>query len=143
MEFRSAYSEKNSTPLSCKDDPGMTKQNHKDECDINLIIKKHDTQGVITHLTKMEAVYGDLTALDFENAANLVANAKSMFESLPSHARKEFRNDPGLFLDFCDNPANADKLVEMGLATRKETDNLHSESPEVTSADARAAEEQP
>ena len=36
----------------------MTEQAHKDECDVNNIIKKYDKTGLINHVSKISAMYG-------------------------------------------------------------------------------------
>jgi len=106
------------------DDPGMTEQSHKDACNVNNIIKRMTTTGAVTHLNKMEARYGDVSGVDFQTALEIVQGAEDSFNKLPSGVRKEFKNNPALFLDFVNNPENEDKLVEMGLATRRELEEI-------------------
>lgn len=38
--------------------------------------------------------------------------------ALPAQVRAKFSNDAAEFLDFVQNPKNADELVAMGLATK-------------------------
>lgn len=121
MELQKRFNHTERPVIDCSDDPGFTQQNHKDECDVNRIIPRYERTGILTHLNKIEGTYGDLTGTDFETAANIVANANSLFESLPSNVRKRFSNSPAMFLDFMDNPNNADEMVKLGLATLKES----------------------
>lgn len=93
----------------------FTQQSHKSECDINKIIARYDTQGVLTHVSKFEAKFGDMTGLDFKYMADKVANAKTMFALLPSDIRTVFENDPGKLLEFMEDPNNRDKAIELGL----------------------------
>lgn len=130
-DFATAYGAKIKERIDFSDDPGRTKQAFRDECDVNLIIKKYDRQGILTHLNKLEAQYGDVSGVDFQAALDLVTRTRGFFEQLPSSVRRSFGNDPANFLDFCDNPANADRLVEMGVASRQEVDEL------VTSQESR------
>lgn len=99
--------------------PSMTKQAHKDECDINNILKQYRLTGIVRHITAKAAqgAYQDLPdPVDFQDALNMVMEAERAFESLPSVIRSRFNNDPSEFLAFTANPANADELLELGLA---------------------------
>ena len=64
--------------------PGKTEQAHKDQCDINYILKDYTRTGLIRHANQHEGQYDDVTAIDFQNAAFTVARVKSLFEGLPS-----------------------------------------------------------
>lgn len=80
--------------------------------------------GLLEHVRQDAAQYLDVTGADFTEAQNLVAGAKSMFHSLPSHIRTKFDNNPAEFLKFMENPANAQEAIEMGLQTAQaETSN--------------------
>lgn len=98
-----------------------TKESEKESCDINKIIAKYRKTGVVTHRKEYGGRYGDFSSVtDFHTAQNVVLAAQEMFMTLPSHIRKKFRNDPGEFLAFVDDPANVEEMIEMGLAVRKE-----------------------
>jgi len=104
-----------------------TEQHHKLECDVNNIIKKYDKTGLITHISKIEAKYGDLTGMDFKKMRDQVANATSMFEALPAEIRKEFENDPAKLITFMEDPGNRQRAIELGLIDKEwteETDGL-------------------
>ena len=89
---------------------GRTKQAFKDSTDVNKIIRKHVKRGTIETLAKIEGQYGDFSDFDFLEAQNRVAAAKSLFEQLPAELRKEFGQDPGAFLAYANDPANAEDL---------------------------------
>lgn len=98
--------------------PSRTHQEFKDECDINKIMKKFEKTALLTHVNKHPGGYGDFSsAPDYQEALNIVLQATEMFDSVPSHIRKQFGNDPAQFLAFVEDPANAGRMVEMGLAT--------------------------
>ena len=104
-----------------------TEQNHKKECDVNSIIKKYDKTGLITHVSTMEAVFGDVGGFDFKKAMDLVVNAQAMFDRLPSGIRKRFHNSPEEFLRFMEEPNNRDEAIKLGLIKASwtpETDGL-------------------
>jgi phage internal scaffolding protein len=129
MEFQTAYGPKVSNPLDFKDEPRLTEQSHKQACDINYVIRRHDKTGILTHLNTMEGQYGDVTGLDFQNALDLVTRSNQMFEGLPSHIRAEFQNNPALFLDYCNNPENLDGMREKGLISQAEYDAVVTPTP--------------
>ena len=143
VPFRTAYGAKLRVAIATGD--GLTEQNHKDETDINNIVRKYNKTGLIDHLNQFEKQYGDMTGYDYQEAMNTVAAANTMFEGLPSSIRNKFDNDPAKFINFVDDEANADKLVEMGLAKPKvniPVDEGSSEPVEaVKSADTEAKTE--
>lgn len=96
----------------------MTKQSHKDECDVNIIVKRYQKTGVLTHLNGQIPRYDDATPVDLHMALNIINQASAMFDEIPATIRKQFNNDPAQFIEFVNNPANADKLVELGLAEK-------------------------
>ena len=114
MNVRNRFSERKRVSLKTTE-PGKTKQAHKDECDINKIIRQYDRTGVLTHLNRRQPFYANVDGGDFREAMEIVTSANTMFEELPSALRKEFKNDPALFLDYVQDPQNEDRLVEWGL----------------------------
>jgi phage internal scaffolding protein len=100
-----------------------TEQSHKDQCDVNNIMKKYDKQGIITHVSKFEAEFGDLTGADFKKAMDLIAGSKSQFEGLPSEIRNRFKNNPGNLLEFMENPDNRAEAIELGLISGRWTED--------------------
>lgn len=100
--------------------PSLTVQSEKDTCDINLILKRYQKQGVIDHLNKYNAHYGDyIDVQDYQHSLNQVIAAHDMFMSLPSSIRVKFNNDPGVFLEFATNPDNLEDMGALGLTKAK------------------------
>lgn len=93
----------------------FTEQSHKKECDVNFIIQKYDKIGLLSHVSKIEAEFGDVTGLDFKTAQDLVINSSKMFNALPSNIRKRFQNDPMHLLAFMENPSNREEAISLGL----------------------------
>lgn len=93
----------------------FTEQQHKDMCDVNKIIAKYDKTGLITHVQRIEARYGDVTGVDFRRAQDLYLNAQKMFENLPSDIKKRFNQSAGDFLEFMENPDNRQEAIDLGL----------------------------
>lgn len=98
-----------------------TEQAHKMQCDVNSIIAKYDKQGVIQHVSRFEADYGDMTGLDFKTAQDTVINAQKQFDALPSDLRKYFQNSPQALLTFMEDEGNRDKAIELGLISKEWT----------------------
>lgn len=96
----------------------LVEQNHKAECDINQIIKRHGIDLIQkTNLLKsQEFQFDDVTGNDFQEAMFKLSKAQESFDSLPSLIRKKFDNNPAMFLDFVQNPDNITEMVELGLA---------------------------
>jgi len=93
----------------------FTEQAHKKETDVNLIVKKYDKTGLINHIQTIEAEFGDVTGVQFQEMQNKVANAKSAFAALPAEIRSKFDNDPSELLKFMDNPENREEGIKIGL----------------------------
>lgn len=111
----------------------FTEQSHKDQCDINNIIRKYDKTGVITHVSKFEGQFGDMTGLDFKDCQDKVIGAKRMFDELPSPIRKRFNNSPYDLLLFMEDPGNREEAISLGIINpdwTPETDGLGEHVPE-------------
>lgn len=100
----------------------MTRQEAKDECDINNIMKKFERTGMLDHRNQFQGQYGDYTNVptDYHSAMNQVVAAEEMFLTVPAKVRAKFGNDPGAFLAFVSDPKNQDEMIELGLATRQQ-----------------------
>ena len=97
-----------------------TKQSFAKECDINEILKQFRRTGMINHVAKHQGYYGDFTnGVTYQGAMQVIAEANSMFESLPAHVRAEFENDPAKFLDFVHDESNEERMKELGLIDPK------------------------
>lgn len=115
-QFRTAYGDPVKTPFYTKGD-SLTQQHFKDECEIENVIRKHDSTGLISHITRGKAQYGDYSEVnEYREALDLINNADESFNGLPSEIRKIFGNNAGDFFEFATNPDNAEKMVELGLA---------------------------
>jgi len=100
--------------------PTMTKQSFKKACDINQIMLRYQKTGIVDHVAKHGASYLDLDGSTYLEHMNVVANAQTMFEELPSKARTYFDHDPVKFLDYVSSgKATAETLTELGLANHR------------------------
>lgn len=117
MKFATAYEGKIKSSIDFKNSPSLTKQAHKDECDVNRIMKKYEKTGVVAFTNKYEAHYGDVTSMEFTSAMNKLQSAQEMFSELPSEIRNRFANEPSDFLAYVQDPNNHHEMIKLGLAT--------------------------
>jgi phage internal scaffolding protein len=116
----------------------LTQQHFKEECDVINIIKRHDRNGIIEHVQRGQARYGDFSEVaDYREALDLVRDAQDEFMTIPSDIRKKFDNDPGKFYEFVSNPDNKEELKTMGFI---ETPNVGKPSSVPTKALSEAGE---
>ena len=114
--FRSAYNTGDNKIYQTAATDGITEQHHSESCDINKILAQFMQTGIMPP-TNPDPQYGDLTdsSLQFNEAMNQIAQAKSLFEELPENVRKRFDNEPFKFLQFAQDDNNHDAMIEMGL----------------------------
>lgn len=99
----------------CCEEPSATKQEFKDECDINRIMRQYQDTG-LAESSSAVGRYGDFSSVgDFHAAQNVIAQASEQFESLPANVRDRFRNSPALFLEFIGDKANRAEARALGL----------------------------
>jgi phage internal scaffolding protein len=114
ITFRTAYDPHKKYVFKTSGE-SLTQQHFKDECDVINIIKRHDRNGIIEHVQRGQARYGDFSEVaDYREALDLVRDAQDEFMTIPSDIRKKFDNDPGKFYEFVSNPDNKEELKTMG-----------------------------
>lgn len=107
------------------DDPSLTRQEFKDECDLGKIIARFSASPEGMEQLAMargfvEGRFEDVSEIpDYQTALNHVKAADEAFLRLPPLVRTKFDNDPAKFLDFVDDPKNMDELRALGLANPK------------------------
>lgn len=100
--------------------PSRTKQSFKDECDVNLIMKRFKKVMGSDYLSRYNSLVGgdflDVSLVsDYRSALDQVKRASAVFDALPAIVRSKFANDPARFVDFCHKPENLPELAKMGL----------------------------
>lgn len=115
-KFKTAYGAKERSSFETTG-PSLTQQHFKEELDIKNTIRRYDRTGLIANVNKAVAHYGDFTASvnEYQDALNLVIEAQQNFAALPAEIRETFGNNPGQFLEEVQNPANKDRMIELGL----------------------------
>lgn len=114
-KFKTLYGER--TRVQAKPEgKSLTQQHFKDEVNVINIIKKHDRTGIIEHVQRGMAQYGDFSQVnEYRENLDFVINAQNQFMQLPADVRKKFANDPGTFFEFATDPKNEAAMQEMGL----------------------------
>ncbi len=101
--------------LICVDGEDRTQQSFRDECDINVLMKRYEKTGVLPSFGRREPQYLDATAIDFQSSMDRVAEVQGVFSKLDARTRARFENNPELMLEFLADPANDAEAVKLGL----------------------------
>lgn len=60
--------------------PSMTEQHHKDECNIDNILRRYDKTGLVTHINNMKKSYEDFSEVQsYQESLNMVIKAQEDF----------------------------------------------------------------
>lgn len=125
--MRTAYSKKTRNSFNTTGE-SLTQQHFAREADVHNIIKAYDRTGLIANVNRGVAQYGDFSEVnEYRESLDFINRAKNNFEALPSQIREKFRNNPGEFFEFANNPENAEEMIKLGLAQPEAGQN----SPEV------------
>ena len=103
-----------------EDEVIRVEQSHKDEVNINNIVKRHGMDLIAQTAALQQFTYDDNPNNDFQETMNMILKAKDSFSSIPSEIRKQFDNDPAKFMDFIHNGENQQQLIDWGLAKAPE-----------------------
>lgn len=92
-----------------------TIQSAKDECDINVIVRRFGVTGQLPSNIRAPLT-GDFTGVvDFQSAMNAINASQEAFLAMPSELRAELNHDVGEFIKWCEDPANKDRMKKYGL----------------------------
>lgn len=142
MEFRNAYERKEHKGLTCET-PSLTQQQFKEECDINNIIARYETTGLLTdplHPGTRMPQFGDFSNVpDYLHAQTIIARTREAFEALPSKIRDRFDNDPAQMLEFLQDESNREEAVKLGLIDKpvvEDSEALGRDLPDSVASDS-------
>lgn len=126
-------------------EPSLTRQEFKDECDINSLMARYEghVTGGPGNLMPAEPMYIDFANLpqDLMGYLAFMDDAQAAFMSLPAMVRREFDNSPHEFVAFASDPGNLDQMRTWGLAApaKPSAEPAASPAPPVGSAPPAAA----
>ncbi len=119
-----------------------THQSFADDADINTIMGQYRKTGFVTNVKLGTPVYADFSnADDYRTSVNEIKRAQNLFMSLPARVRARVDNDPAKLIAFVEDPANADELVQLGLAEPVATTPVAPENKSELESTAIPAEE--
>lgn len=146
IKFRTAYNKPVFKPFHTTGS-SLTEQQWKDHNNVSVLMQTYTQTKDPSIFQRTKAFYGDYTNIgDYESCLNQVIEAKESFDSLPSDLRAKFRNDPRKFYEFVTDPANQDKLQDIGLTDKPKSSAISPEKTEkasVASPDPKNQEELP
>lgn len=119
---------------------GGAKQSFKDECDINVILKRFGV-GYEMPENHRPPQYGDFTGInDYHAAATALRQAQETFDELPAHIRSKFDNDPAKYVDFAIDRKNEVEMADLGLLSKEATRRVkEAQEQRAIEEDAKAA----
>ena len=108
-------------------EPSMTQQHFKDECDINQILARYQKTGILVEPgvgSGLSPVFGDFTdVVDYQTAQNAIIDVQETFAQLPSSLRARFDNDPAALLAFLGKEENRNEAISLGLVNPPRINN--------------------
>lgn len=116
--------------------PSLAEQHSAHLTDINYLIKRYKPDELAAYMAARAAYRSEILGHDFsleydlQTAKNVVARSRQEFEDLDPEVRKNFTSHLE-FLKFIDNPANAEKMVKLGILTPRQVENLKVEEPAI------------
>lgn len=121
--------------------PTMAEQHTAHLTDLNYLIEKYKPDELAAYIAARSQYRTEVLGHDFsqelsmQEARNVIYRSQQEFEALPEEIRSSFRNHLE-FLKFIDNPANADKMIKLGLLKPQQVEAL--KGPAISQEPAKA-----
>lgn len=110
--------------LSFEGDPGKTEQSHKDSTDISYLLNNYVQSGEQPKIP--EQVFQDFSDLpDYQTCLNIVKDIDHLFNSLPIEVKSAYDQNPALFMQAVEDPAQRERLVALGVFNAPEGDPVN------------------
>lgn len=130
MKFRTNYDDRVVSDGIEFTEPSRTKQSELEACDINNIMARYATTGVITHFASGQPLYGDFSEVeDYQASLNKVMSAEERFNSLPSDIRKKFDYNPQKMVEFILDEKNREECYNLGFFDRPPVEVVENPAP--------------
>jgi len=119
--------------------PTMAEQHTAHLTDINYLIQRYKPDELAAYIAaksknKQEIIGHDFSKEpDLMGAKNIIYKSQKQFEELDPKIKHSFKNHIE-FLKFIDNPANAEKMVKLGLLTKKQVTDLQTPAKDAAKA---------
>ncbi len=119
------------------DEPSLTKQEFREETDINNLMDRLQ-KGYEINTVPLQPAFFDTTIVPkFDEAQDIIVSAYESFESLPAKIRDRFDGDISKFVGFISDPENKVEAIRLGLL---EPDQQASTGPQVAGVEAQTVE---
>lgn len=109
--------------------PSLAEQHTAHLTNINYLMEKYQPDELARYLAERNSYRREILGHDFsqepnlQEAKNIILRSKQEFEELPDEIRQSFSNHIE-FLKFIDNPANAEKMLKLGILKPKQLETL-------------------
>lgn len=109
--------------------PTLAEQHTAHLTNLNYLIEKYKPDELAAYMAAREQYRKEIVGHDFsaepsyQDAKNVVYQSRKAFDELPDDIKYQFKNHVE-FLKFIDNPANAEKMIKLGILTPKEIDKI-------------------
>lgn len=109
--------------------PTMAEQHTAHLSDINYLMKTYQPDELAAYIAARSQHRQEILGHDFtqepsmQDGLNVVVQSRKNFEALPDDIKVNFKNHVE-FLKFIDNPANAEKMIKLGLLKEKQIEGL-------------------
>lgn len=119
--------------------PTLAEQHTAHLTNINYLMEKYKPDELAAYIAARNQHRLEITGHDFsqepdlQQANNIIYRSKQNFEALPEDIKNNFRNHLE-FLKFIDNPSNVEKMIKMGILTKRQIDGVIIPEPDATTA---------
>lgn len=128
-------------PLTIDPEENRTKEQFGDAVNINTIMRKALTQGIVPEQRGEPGHYGDFSnVVSYGDAMQALNDANNSFSELDADLRRRFDNDPQQLLLFMEDPDNADEARELGILPPLPVEKPAPEVPEKSEGETPPAE---
>lgn len=108
--------------------PSLTEQCHKDDADIDRILKKYQQTGFLVDpfiKPTRTPQFGDFSDVgDFQTVQNRLIEIEDHFNSLPAKIRAIFGNDYANYINAMNDPSKTEYLASLGLIEAPTSNDL-------------------
>lgn len=121
--------------------PTLAEQHTAHLTDINYLMEKYKPDELAAYIAARNQHRQEIVGHDFakeptmQEAKNVIYQSRKAFEELPDDIKLHFKNHVE-FLKFIDNPANAEKMIKLGILTQTQINKIAIEEPGETTTTA-------
>lgn len=109
--------------------PTMAEQHTAHLTDINYLIERYKPDELAAYIAARNQYRQEIVGHDFsqepslQDAKNVIYKSQKEFNELDPDIKSQFKNHVE-FLKFIDNPANAEKMLKLGILTKRQLENI-------------------